>query len=124
METRSFVGSFGAISGPSSSRAKPKRSQISTAGRRLDGILRGLEARHRLPLTSRAGPGPLSMKERSARGMSGSTSALVGPGAIVAGRYRLDALIGGGVVGAGWSPTHPVLGPAIALQLVYTQCVS
>ncbi|MGH7270306.1 MAG: serine/threonine-protein kinase [Polyangiaceae bacterium] len=55
--------------------------------------------------------------------MSISPSALVAPGAIVAGKYRLDALIGEGGMGSVWSAMHVGLGQAVAIKLVSRELV-
>jgi hypothetical protein len=56
--------------------------------------------------------------------MSGTASALVAPGAIVAGKYRLDAVIGEGGMGAVWSATHTGLGTAVAIKFISKEFVS
>jgi hypothetical protein len=50
--------------------------------------------------------------------MSGMASALVAPGAIVAGKYRLDAIVGEGGMGSVWSATHTGLGQAVAIKFI------
>jgi serine/threonine-protein kinase len=45
-------------------------------------------------------------------------SALVAPGAIVAGKYRLDAIVGEGGMGSVWSATHTGLGQAVAIKFI------
>ena len=50
--------------------------------------------------------------------MSGTASALVAPGAIVAGKYRLDSVIGEGGMGAVWAATHTGLGQAVAIKFI------
>ncbi len=56
--------------------------------------------------------------------MSGTASALVAPGAIVAGKYRLDAVIGEGGMGAVWSATHTGLGQAVAIKFISKEFVT
>jgi serine/threonine-protein kinase len=56
--------------------------------------------------------------------MSGSsTSALVVPGAIVAAKYRLDALIGEGGMGSVWAATHLGLNRAVAIKFISREFV-
>jgi eukaryotic-like serine/threonine-protein kinase len=56
--------------------------------------------------------------------MSDSTaSALVTPGAMVGGKYRLDALIGEGGMGAVWSATHLGLNQAVAIKFISREFV-
>jgi serine/threonine-protein kinase len=56
--------------------------------------------------------------------MSGSTaSSLIVPGAFVAGKYRLDALIGEGGMGSVWSATHTGLNQAVAIKFVSREFV-
>jgi serine/threonine protein kinase len=51
--------------------------------------------------------------------MSGSsTSSLIVPGAVLAGKFRLDALVGEGGMGSVWSATHIGLGQAIAIKFI------
>jgi serine/threonine-protein kinase len=56
--------------------------------------------------------------------MSGTASALVAPGAIVAGKYRLDAVIGEGGMGAVWSATHTGLGQAVAIKFISKEFIT
>ena len=56
--------------------------------------------------------------------MSGMASALVAPGAIVAGKYRLDAIVGEGGMGSVWSATHTGLGQAVAIKFISKEFVS
>ncbi len=56
--------------------------------------------------------------------MSTSASALVAPGAIVAGKYRLEALIGEGGMGSVWAATHTGLGQAVAIKFVSKEFVN
>jgi serine/threonine-protein kinase len=56
--------------------------------------------------------------------MSGTASALVAPGAIVAGKYRLDAIIGEGGMGAVWSATHTGLGQAVAIKFISKEFIT
>jgi serine/threonine-protein kinase len=49
---------------------------------------------------------------------SGSNSPLIATGAMVAGKYRLDALIGEGGMGSVWSATHIGLGQAVAIKFI------
>ena len=56
--------------------------------------------------------------------MSGTASALVAPGAIVAGKYRLDAVIGEGGMGAVWAATHTGLGQAVAIKFISREFVT
>jgi eukaryotic-like serine/threonine-protein kinase len=56
--------------------------------------------------------------------MSGTASALVAPGAIVAGKYRLDAVIGEGGMGAVWAATHTGLGQAVAIKFISKEFVT
>ncbi len=56
--------------------------------------------------------------------MSGTASALVAPGAIVAGKYRLEAVIGEGGMGAVWSATHTGLGQAVAIKFISREFVT
>ena len=56
--------------------------------------------------------------------MSGTASALVAPGAIVAGKYRLDAVVGEGGMGAVWSATHTGLGQAVAIKFISREFVT
>ncbi|HZU85040.1 MAG TPA: serine/threonine-protein kinase [Polyangiaceae bacterium] len=49
---------------------------------------------------------------------SGSTSRLAFPGAIVAGRYRLEEVVGHGGMGSVWRATHTGLGEQVAVKLV------
>jgi eukaryotic-like serine/threonine-protein kinase len=51
-------------------------------------------------------------------GMSGTASPLVAPGAIVAGKYRLDTIVGEGGMGAVWSATHTGLGQLVAIKFI------
>jgi serine/threonine-protein kinase len=50
--------------------------------------------------------------------MSNTASALIAPGAIVAGKYRLDTVIGEGGMGSVWSATHTGLGQAVAIKFI------
>src|ERR1700734_1551098 len=54
---------------------------------------------------------------------SGSSSPLVFPGAVLAGRYRLETIVGTGGMGAVWSATHLGIGQQVALKLVYANFV-
>src|SRR5579859_5347332 len=56
--------------------------------------------------------------------MSGTASALVAPGAIVAGKYRLDAVIGEGGMGAVWAATHTGLGQAVAVKFISKEFIT
>jgi eukaryotic-like serine/threonine-protein kinase len=56
--------------------------------------------------------------------MSGTASALVAPGAIVAGKYRLDAVIGEGGMGAVWAATHTGLGQAVAIKFISKEFIT
>src|SRR5580698_6673986 len=56
--------------------------------------------------------------------MSGTASALVPPAAIVAARYRLDAVIGEGGMGAVWAATHTGLGQAVAIKFISKEFVT
>jgi eukaryotic-like serine/threonine-protein kinase len=56
--------------------------------------------------------------------MSSSASPLVAPGAIVAGKYRLEALIGEGGMGSVWSAMHTGLGQPVAIKFVSKEFVS
>src|SRR5580704_3649840 len=56
--------------------------------------------------------------------MSSSASPLVAPGAIVAGKYRLEAIIGEGGMGSVWAATHTGLGQAVAIKFVSKEFVS
>jgi serine/threonine protein kinase len=56
--------------------------------------------------------------------MSNSASALVAPGAIVAGKYRLDAIVGEGGMGSVWSATHTGLGQAVAIKFISKEFVT
>jgi serine/threonine protein kinase len=56
--------------------------------------------------------------------MSGMASALVAPGAVVAGKYRLDAIVGEGGMGAVWSATHTGLGQAVAIKFINKEFVT
>ncbi len=56
--------------------------------------------------------------------MSGTASALVAPGAIVAGKYRLDAVICEGGMGAVWSATHTGLGQAVAIKFISREFIT
>jgi hypothetical protein len=56
--------------------------------------------------------------------MSGTASALVAPGAIVAGKYRLDTVIGEGGMGAVWAATHTGLGQAVAIKFISKEFVT
>src|SRR5258708_26785814 len=47
-----------------------------------------------------------------------STSSMIVPGALVAGKYRLDALVGEGGMGSVWSATHLGLGQAVAIKFI------
>ena len=49
---------------------------------------------------------------------SGSTTPLAFPGAILAGRYRLEEVVGQGGMGSVWRATHTGLGEQVALKLV------
>jgi hypothetical protein len=49
---------------------------------------------------------------------SGSTSPLAFPGAILAGRYRLEEVVGHGGMGSVWRATHLGLGEQVAVKLV------
>ena len=50
---------------------------------------------------------------------SGPISPLVFRGAVLAGRYRLEDIVGSGGMGAVWSATHLGIGQQVALKLVY-----
>jgi len=50
--------------------------------------------------------------------MTTTASALIAPGAIVAGKYRLDTIIGEGGMGSVWSATHTGLGQAVAIKFI------
>jgi hypothetical protein len=54
---------------------------------------------------------------------SGSSSPLVFQGAVLAGRYRLETIVGTGGMGAVWSATHLGIGQQVALKLVYANFV-
>jgi len=56
--------------------------------------------------------------------MTTSSSALVAPGAIVAGKYRLDTIIGEGGMGSVWSATHTGLGQAVAIKFISKEFVT
>jgi hypothetical protein len=56
--------------------------------------------------------------------MSTSASALVAPGAIVAGKYRLEAIIGEGGMGSVWAAIHTGLGQAVAIKFISREFVS
>jgi hypothetical protein len=56
--------------------------------------------------------------------MSGMASALVAPGAIVAGKYRLDTIVGEGGMGSVWSATHTGLGQAVAIKFISKEFVT
>jgi serine/threonine-protein kinase len=56
--------------------------------------------------------------------MSGTASALVAPGAIVAGKYRLDTVIGEGGMGAVWAATHTGLGQLVAIKFISKEFVT
>jgi serine/threonine protein kinase len=47
-----------------------------------------------------------------------STSSLIVTGSVLAGKYRLDALIGEGGMGSVWSATHVGLGQAVAIKFI------
>src|SRR4029077_1478947 len=49
---------------------------------------------------------------------SGSTTPLAFPGAILAGRYRLEEVVGHGGMGSVWRATHTGLGEQVAVKLV------
>jgi serine/threonine-protein kinase len=49
---------------------------------------------------------------------TGSNSPLIATGAMVAAKYRLDALIGEGGMGSVWSATHLGLGQAVAIKFI------
>src|ERR1700761_2641064 len=51
------------------------------------------------------------------------TSSLAAPGATIAGKYRIDSLIGRGGMGSVWSATHLGLGHQIAIKLVSREFV-
>jgi len=51
---------------------------------------------------------------------SGSSSPLVFQGAVLAGRYRLDSVVGSGGMGAVWAATHLGVGQQVAIKLVYS----
>lgn len=53
----------------------------------------------------------------------GPTSDVARAGLVVAGKFRLDALIGQGGMGSVWSATHLGLGHRIAIKLVSRECV-
>jgi serine/threonine-protein kinase len=53
----------------------------------------------------------------------GPTSDIARAGLVVAGKFRLDALIGQGGMGSVWSATHLGLGHRIAIKLVSRECV-
>ena len=54
---------------------------------------------------------------------SGSTSPLAFPGAILAGRYRLEEIVGHGGMGSVWRATHTGLGEQVAVKLVSSHFV-
>ena len=56
--------------------------------------------------------------------MTTSPSALIAPGAIVAGKYRLDTIIGEGGMGSVWSATHTGLGQAVAIKFISKEFVT
>ncbi len=56
--------------------------------------------------------------------MSGTASALVAPGALVAGKYRLDNVIGEGGMGSVWAATHTGLGQLVAIKFISKEFVS
>src|ERR1700759_4351462 len=56
--------------------------------------------------------------------MTGMASALIAPGAVVAGKYRLDAIVGEGGMGAVWSATHTGLGQAVAIKFINKEFVT
>jgi serine/threonine-protein kinase len=56
--------------------------------------------------------------------MSGTASALVAPGAVVAGKYRLDSIVGEGGMGAVWSATHTGLGQSVAIKFISKEFVT
>jgi serine/threonine protein kinase len=47
-----------------------------------------------------------------------ATSSLIVPGAVLAGKFRLDALIGEGGMGSVWSATHIGLNQAVAIKFI------
>jgi eukaryotic-like serine/threonine-protein kinase len=55
--------------------------------------------------------------------MGGTASSLVTAGAIVGGKYRLDALIGEGGMGSVWAATHLGLNQAVAIKFVSREFV-
>jgi hypothetical protein len=54
---------------------------------------------------------------------SGSSSPLVFKGALLAGRYRLEGIVGAGGMGAVWAATHLGIGQQVALKLVFANFV-
>ncbi|MDP9036386.1 MAG: serine/threonine protein kinase, partial [Myxococcota bacterium] len=54
---------------------------------------------------------------------SGATSRLVFPGAVLAGKYRIEAAIGYGGMGSVWRATHLGLGEEVAVKLVSAELV-
>ncbi len=54
---------------------------------------------------------------------SGSTSRLASPGAVLAGKYRVEAAIGFGGMGSVWRATHLGLGEEVAIKLVAAEFV-
>jgi serine/threonine-protein kinase len=54
---------------------------------------------------------------------SGPVSSHIVPGAMVAGKYRVDALIGEGGMGSVWSATHLGLGQSVAIKFVSREFV-
>jgi serine/threonine-protein kinase len=56
--------------------------------------------------------------------MSTNGSALIAPGAIVAGKYRLDTIVGEGGMGSVWSATHTGLGQAVAIKFISKEFVT
>jgi serine/threonine protein kinase len=54
---------------------------------------------------------------------SSTTSSLIAPGALLAGKYRLDALIGEGGMGSVWSATHTGLNQAVAIKFISREFV-
>jgi eukaryotic-like serine/threonine-protein kinase len=56
--------------------------------------------------------------------MNSSASPLVAPGAIVAGKYRLDAVVGEGGMGSVWAATHVGLGHTLAIKFVSREFIS
>src|SRR5262245_30528236 len=60
----------------------------------------------------------MSEHESNAQDSDEGAASLVPPGTLIAGRYRIDRLLGRGGMGTVWAATHTGLGQNVAVKLI------